>query len=155
MDVEKLVCEELVLFTKQTDQLLLLGEVADLLEQHGKTTSTYKEAVIEREKVFPTGLQTEHIGIAIPHTDSHHVIEPAIAVAVLEQRVPFIQMGSDNETVQVEVLFMLALKKAEEQLEILQLLIELIQDEANMDKLKHAENAAEVIRCIKQFSADH
>lgn len=154
MDVENLVGEELVLFTDQKDQFLLLEEVADLLEQQGKTKATYKEAVIEREMIFPTGLETEHIGIAIPHTDSIHVNEPALAIAVLKNRVPFIQMGTDDELVGVEVLFMLALKKAEDQLEMLQVLVDLIQDETNMDKLKCAKDAAGVIECIRQFSAN-
>ncbi|MBL1229102.1 PTS sugar transporter subunit IIA [Enterococcus sp. BWB1-3] len=154
MDVENLVEEELVLFTTQKDQLLLLEETADLLEQQGKTKSTYKQAVIEREKIFPTGLETEHIGVAIPHADSIHVNESAIAIVVLKHQVPFIQMGSEDEQVQVEVLFMLALKKAEDQLEMLQVLVELIQDERNMDKLRHAKDAAGIIQCIRQFSAN-
>ncbi|WP_213356332.1 PTS sugar transporter subunit IIA [Enterococcus casseliflavus] len=151
MNVEDLVSEELVLFTNQKDQQLLLGEVADLLVSKGKTKSSYKQAVIDREKVFPTGLETEHFSIAIPHTDSVHVNEPAIAIAILENKVPFIQMGS-NDVIQIEILFMLALRKAEDQLEILQLLIELIQDEKNMEKLRNARNPTDVILCIKQFS---
>lgn len=151
MNIQELISEELVLFTSQSQQEVVLGEVAELLKQAHKTKDSYKQAVIDREAVFPTGLETEHIGIAIPHTDSQHVIESAIAIGILAEPVSFIQMATTEELVGVNVIFMLALKKAEDQLEMLQTLIELIQNEAMMMQLKNAQTATDVIQCIQHF----
>lgn len=153
MQISGLIDEELVLFTNEKEKEALLGEIADLLEKKGIVKDTYKEAVIAREKVFPTGLETEHIGIAIPHTDSIHVNEPAIAIAILDDQASFIQMGSENDSVDVSIVFMLAIKKAEDQLEMLQTLIDLIQDEDRMAELKSASTAEAVIESIRAYEA--
>lgn len=153
MQISGLIDEDLVLFTSETGKEALLGEIADLLEGKGIVKDTYKEAVIAREKVFPTGLETEHIGIAIPHTDSIHVNEPAIAIAILGDQARFIQMGSEDDSVDVSIVFMLAIKKAEDQLEMLQTLIDLIQDEDRMAELKAAKSGEAVIESIRAYEA--
>ena len=40
----------------------------------------YIESVIEREKIFPTGLEFPKYCIAIPHTDSKYIKKDAIAI---------------------------------------------------------------------------
>ena len=71
---------------------------------------------------------------------------------LLENKLPFIQMGSSDEDVQVEVIFMLALKKAEDQLEVLQVFVDLIQDDSFMERLVTSKNAKEIIQTIHEFS---
>jgi PTS system galactitol-specific IIA component len=61
-------------------------------------------------------------------------------------------MGSSDEDVQVEVIFMLALKKAEDQLEVLQVFVDLIQDDSFMERLVTSKNAKEIIQTIHEFS---
>ena len=46
-----------------------LTYLSDKLIEKGIVKESYKEAILNREKVFPTGLQFEKYGIAIPHTD--------------------------------------------------------------------------------------
>lgn len=48
--------------------------------------------------MFPTGLPTEPIGIAIPHTDAERVNRGASAVGVLPQPVVFTEMGCDDDS---------------------------------------------------------
>ncbi|MBU5585366.1 PTS sugar transporter subunit IIA, partial [Enterococcus sp. S181_ASV_20] len=50
---------------------------------------SYQQAVIERERIFPTGLPTKGINVAIPHTDSIHVKKEGFLVGVLEKPVTF------------------------------------------------------------------
>lgn len=151
MNVKELVKEELVVFSEATGKTEVLSESADLLAQMGMVKSSYKQAVIDREKKFPTGLETENDGIALPHTDSKYVNKPGIVISILKNKIPFIQMGTADERVQVEVIFMLAIKKAEEQLELLQTFVELIQNEKIMDQLKNAKTGKEVITIIDEF----
>ncbi|MGG5373328.1 PTS sugar transporter subunit IIA [Enterococcus sp. AZ196] len=152
MNVEELVREDLVIFSKAKTKSEVLSELSDLLIVNKHVKASYKDAVLEREEAFPTGLETEKFGVAIPHTDSIHVNEPAVAIALLEKKLPFIQMGTSDEVVQVEVIFMLALKKAEDQLEVLQVFIDLIQNDSIMKKLVTGNNPKEIIKTIQEFS---
>ena len=48
-------------------------KISDILYEKGYVKETFKNAIKKREEEFPTGLQVESLGIAIPHTDSLHV----------------------------------------------------------------------------------
>ena len=78
------------------DKLDVLEIMADNLHRLGYVKDTYKKAVIEREKVFATGLPTLIGGVAIPHTDIQHVDIPAISIARLNKAVDFVIMGDDS-----------------------------------------------------------
>ena len=116
-----------------------LTYLSDKLIEKGIVKESYKEAILNREKVFPTGLQFEKYGIAIPHTDVEHVKKEQIAVMTLENPVSFYQMGTNDVEVSVKVIFMLALKEAHSQLTILQQLIEILQDKEIMEKLMNMD----------------
>ena len=47
-----------------------IGKMAKELYKKGYVKESYINAILDREKVFPTGLPTEEVGVAIPHTDS-------------------------------------------------------------------------------------
>ena len=116
-----------------------LTYLSDKLIAKGIVKESYKEAILNREKVFPTGLQFEKYGIAIPHTDVEYVNKEQIAVMTLENPVSFYQMGTNDVEVSVKVIFMLALKEAHSQLTILQQLIEILQDKEIMEKLMNMD----------------
>ena len=116
-----------------------LTYLSDKLIEKGIVKESYKEAILNREKVFPTGLQFEKYGIAIPHTDVEHVYKEQIAVMTLENPVSFYQMGINDVEVSVKVIFMLALKEAHSQLTILQQLIEILQDKEIMESLMNMD----------------
>jgi PTS system galactitol-specific IIA component len=89
------------------DAIRILG--GQLLEK-GYVHSTFIPAVLERELNFSTGLPTDPIGVAIPHTDAHHVIKPAIAVGISPKPITFHEMGDpDSADVQVRLVLMLAI----------------------------------------------
>ena len=121
--------------------------MADNLHRLGYVKDTYKKAVIEREKVFATGLPTLIGGVAIPHTDIQHVDIPAISIARLNKAVDFVIMGDDSNTVKVDLIFMLA-KYA--QLELLQSLMGILQDENALNYIKNEKS----IDNIKNFISD-
>ncbi|HET7908990.1 TPA: PTS sugar transporter subunit IIA, partial [Streptococcus pneumoniae] len=72
----------------------LFDQVASLLEEREIVTPTYREALIMREKSFPTGLDMEFLGkdlpnVAIPHTDIVHNLAEKVVVVRLEKPVTF------------------------------------------------------------------
>ena len=60
------------------DKFETLEAMGKLMVEKGFVKESYIEAVQEREKVFPTGLPMEALGVAIPHTDSIHVNKKAV-----------------------------------------------------------------------------
>ena len=136
--------ELILLDIEVKDKFELLSLMADNLEHYGYVKNTYKDAVINREKVFATGLPTLMGGIAIPHTDIKHVNIPAISVARLKQDVDFVIMGDDNNTVKVNLIFMLAMKEEHAQLELLQNLMEIIQNEDDLYFIKNETSKSNI-----------
>ena len=126
------------------DKFELLSKVADNLHSLGYVKETYKNAVIEREKIFATGLPTLLGGVAIPHTDINHVNIPAISIARLKKPVDFIIMGDDSETIAVDLIFMLAMKEEHAQLELLQSLMGILQDGTSLKFIKTSESVNDI-----------
>lgn len=137
----------ILLNMKASNRFELLEKVADNLHQMGYVKNTYKEAVINREKIFATGLPTLVGGVAIPHTDIQHVNIPAISIARLLKPVNFVIMGDDTNTVPVNLIFMLAMKEEHAQLELLQRLMGILQSEEDLKFLQNEESVDK----IKEF----
>lgn len=127
----------------------LLAKMSEVLIDAGFVHESYQKAVIARERVFPTGLPTQGISVAIPHTDSDHVKKEGFLVGVLEQPVTFEMMASKDVFLNVELVFMLAIKQPENQLVMLQKLMALCQDEKNLQLLKSKEKVVEVEQLLK------
>ena len=118
---------------------------ADIFEQAGgKLVSlgyckdSYVEALKVREKDFPTGVDMGGVGVAIPHTDVSHVLKKGIA-----------HMGTDDEIVEVRVIFMLAVDE-KGHLELLQAILGILRDLDILEKLSSAQNPEEIINIIKE-----
>ncbi|MEF9917721.1 MAG: PTS sugar transporter subunit IIA [Eubacterium sp.] len=107
----------------------------------------FVKAVCQREREFPTGLPTK-IGVAIPHAEPEHVIEEAISIAVLEKPVIFHGMGAPEEKIEAAILFLLAIKDGEKQIEWLQKIVMMIQDEMVLHKIIGAKNEETIYNLI-------
>ena len=118
--------------------------------ENGYAHESYIDALIAREKEFPTGLDVNGIGVAIPHTDVSHVKKQGVAIAVLKQPVDFIQMGSDDDIVKVQLIFMLAVVDPSAHLERLQRILQVIQDTEVLEKLLKVKDQKQIIEIIKE-----
>lgn len=128
----------------------VLEKLSKVMLEKGFVKESYIDAIYEREKIFPTGLPTDDIGVAIPHTDYFHVEETSIGIGILEKPVEFNVMADLENTVEVEILFMLAIKDPDGQLEVLQKLIGLFQDGHTLQDIKNAENEEEISELIRK-----
>lgn len=131
-------------FFEEHEKEALLITMSDLLRGKGYVKETYQAAVIKREHEFPTGLPTKGVSVAIPHTDSEYVEKEGILVGVLNTPVTFEVMASDGDYVDVELVFMLAIKEPQNQVMMLQRLITLCQDEEKLRLLKAAEDLEKI-----------
>lgn len=133
----------------------VLGKLADTLFGKGKVKESYKDAVLQREIQYPTGLPGAGTCVAVPHTDSSHVLEPALAVGILQQPVAFQMMGSLDTVLPVEIVMMLAVDKPEKHLAVLTQLMTMLQDETLLTRIKQATVATEVCSLLSGLSAGH
>jgi galactitol PTS system EIIA component len=122
----------------------LLRIMATNLFRKGLVKESFIEAVIEREKSFATGLPTNSISVAIPHTDSEHVNKKAISVAILKEPVKFGVMGERNVETPVQIVFMLAIDKKDSHLVVLQKLMEIFQNTEELQFLILEENKTNI-----------
>jgi PTS system galactitol-specific IIA component len=129
-----------------TDVFRKLG---GLLTSKGYCKETYVQALIDREKEFPTGINMGEIGIAIPHTDRGHVNKGGVAIGILKNPVHFYQMGSNDVEVKVRLVFMLAVDDPEAHLPFLQRILQVLQDQDVLGKLTSAAECQEIIEIIK------
>ncbi len=128
-------------FSAGTDQEAL-GIMAGELYSRGYVRPGYIDAVKLREKEFATGLPLGDICVALPHTDSVHVEQGVICLGIPEKPVTFAEMGSENGKVAASLIFMLAIKHKEEHMEVLSRLMELLQDQSSLRRLKGADGAS-------------
>lgn len=128
----------------------VMTQLGTIMIQEGYAKETYVDALIAREKEFPTGLDINGVGVAIPHTDVSHVNKEAIGIGVLRQPVTFLQMGTDDEEVKVQLIFMLTVVNPNAHMEQLQRIIQVIQDTEVLKQLLNTEEKAQIIEVIKE-----
>lgn len=134
----------------QTDEEAI-RDLALVLYQEGVVKESYIQAVLEREKDFSTGLQIEGIGVAIPHTDSDHVLVQGVGIGILKNPVKFKEMGNPDNEVDVSVMIMLAIREPQQQLDFLQALMSLFQDSSKLIELTKCQTQEEASDMFKSY----
>ncbi|WP_196595115.1 PTS sugar transporter subunit IIA [Pectinatus frisingensis] len=120
------------------------------LYKYGYVKSSYTDAILNREKIFPTGLAFSNYGVALPHTDCCHVNKPMIAVGVLKTPVIFHNMGDANQNVSVKIIFMLAMNNSKNQLQLLSSFMENLQDTALLENIVHAKTPERLTQIMSE-----
>lgn len=123
--------------------------IGGVLTEEGYCHDSYVQALIDREKDFPTGINMGNFGIAIPHTDRNHVIKGGIAIGQLKNPVDFLQMGTTDEKVEAKLIFMLAVDDPKSHLTFLQRILQVVQDEEVLKKLLEAKTKNEIYEIIR------
>ncbi|MGK2351255.1 PTS sugar transporter subunit IIA [Cutibacterium sp. V947] len=132
-----------------TDRDHVLTTMADQLDESGVTRPGFLEALLKREKDYPTGLPVSG-GVAIPHTDPLYVTRDALAVTTLRTPVLFGQMGgSEEDEVPVSVVILMALSNADDHLSMLQNIVKSIQDGDLMKTIRSATEPEEIVSLVR------
>lgn len=143
--------EKLIIVNFQArDKETVVRELGLLLLKYGYVNEGFIEAVLEREKKFPTGLPTE-IPVAVPHTEAGYCNQNAIAIATLSNAVTFHEMGNCNKELQVSIVVMLAIKEPEEQIRWLQKLVTIFKHKDYLEKLMAANTSRELSEAFTNY----
>lgn len=111
----------------------------------------YLDAIIEREKAYPTGLQTPFFTVAIPHTDPQFIKKPFIYLVKLQKPIAFGQMGTTDTLIDVDCTFVLGMEKGTDQLVVLQRLMKMFSTEEVMNKLKMVNEVHAFYQIVSEF----
>ncbi len=115
------------------------------LHTYGAVTAGYGQDTINREKAHPTGLPTKPFAIAFPHAEAEGVHESSLAVATLKAPVTFLNMGDPDESLDVEIVFLLANKEPEEQVQALRQLAMIFSDQEKLIYLRQLNAPDEAV----------
>ncbi|EJN55089.1 PTS sugar transporter subunit IIA [Loigolactobacillus coryniformis] len=131
-----------------------LSFLADQLTAASYTKDSYTNAVLTREKVFPTGLPTGTINVAIPHADSEHVNTSTLGIMTLAEPVKFHNMGDPDTTLDISLIIMLAIAEPHGQVTMLQKLMGIVQDQAHLEKILAYPDKATLYRDLANTFKD-
>ncbi|TET85615.1 MAG: PTS sugar transporter subunit IIA [Anaerolineales bacterium] len=121
----------------------VIHALSDRLHIYGAVEAGYAQATIDREHNHPTGLPTKPFGIAFPHADADGVIRSSLAVATLKETVGFHNMGDPEEILSVEIVFLLANREPEEQVQALRRLAMVFGQPEKLEELRSQSDAEE------------
>ncbi|HEY3338158.1 MAG TPA: PTS sugar transporter subunit IIA [Propionicimonas sp.] len=137
---------------RDREHLLRMMAAAVVDNGHGKPSLV--DALVERERRFPTGLPTP-VPSAIPHTDAIHVLHSGLAVATLAEPVTFAQMGGSGEELLARIVVMLCITHPGEQVGALQLVLGRLSDQAPVEELLDHADASTFEGAVRDWLADN
>ena len=158
MGLDHFFSKDLVFCLEADNQEQLFDQVATLLEEKKVVTDTYRSALIEREKMFPTGLDMEFLGkdlpnVAIPHTDTIHNLTENVVVVRLAKPVTFHNMIAPDKEVEVSLLFFIINNSSSSQTNILAQLMDLFTGNGHLEALSKITEPEALFQYISEATA--
>ena len=158
MGLNQLFNRELVFCLDVANQEELFDQVATLLEERQIVTDSYRVALKEREKSFPTGLDMEFLGkdlpnVAIPHTDIVHNLAEKVVVVRLEKPVTFHNMIAPDKEVAVSLLFFIINNSSSSQTNILAQLMDFFTGNGHLEDLSKISEPEKLYAYIAEATA--
>lgn len=125
--------------------------LAQKLVEKDFVSSLYYKNVIEREKVYPTGLKASGGVIAMPHAFDPSVKGTHVVIGITKNKIPFYNMENMDEELQVEIIFLLAINDAKKQIEMLKVLMKIFQSEKLLKVIKNLNKSIEICNELNSF----
>ena len=155
MGLDHFFRKDLVFCLEADNQEQLFDQVATLLEEKKVVTDTYRSALIEREKMFPTGLDMEFLGkdlpnVAIPHTDTIHNLTENVVVVRLAKPVTFHNMIAPDKEVEVSLLFFIINNSNSSQTNILAQLMDFFTGNGHLEALSKITEPEALFKYISE-----
>jgi len=152
------------MFKIESDLILLDLEAVDAeevirslcgkLEDSGYISPEHVQAVLKRERNYPTGLPTRPFCVALPHGEAEGVHESALAFARLRKPVIFRNMADANEDLDVILVFLIVNKDPENQVKTLRKLSEMFAEQGQLSVLASLEDTEEVAKMLTEILKD-
>lgn len=144
---------ELIFFDfEASDRLDFFTRLSQVLQEERYVKETWLEAILEREKSFPTGLACEAVSVALPHVDPEHITKPYIAIIKPHTPISFDGMA-DTGLVEAELIVNLGLQAhAEDQVAALQAFLNIFIDDAASAQILSQTTPESMIKTIIHYT---
>lgn len=125
-----------------------INQIGTLLVEEGHIESSYISSTNERESEFPTAMDFGNVCIAIPHsTPDNNVVSDCIGLLKLDNPVEFNSMAG-SEQLNVQLIFLLALKNGKNHLIVLSKFMTMFQEEEFVDTLSKLKDKKEIVKLL-------
>jgi PTS system galactitol-specific IIA component len=150
--LETMFSPELILMDVEAlDYEDLFRKASDYLRQKGYVTESFLDALLKREREYPTGLPTSGIKVALPHTDMEHALRSGILVLNLKKTVIFKEMGNNVRDIPAELVFVIVVNDAAKQVDILKNMVGMFADEQLLSRIKKAHTPQEAASLLQRW----
>ena len=150
--MDELIISEKLIFNDMSGSFSqIIRTVSKKLQNMGIVKSSYPEAVIEREKEYPTGLEGLYGNFAIPHTYSEHCIQSALVIIRTSRPMEFVRMDDHGQKIKCELMVLLAISRPEQQLIMLRRLMKAMQNKKVFHILKDEVSGEVVAETLREI----
>lgn len=130
--------------------------MSDKLLERGLVKEGYLEAIKEREKGYPTGIDLSVVeknfpNVAIPHTESQYCNATKVVLVKLANEIVVRNMMDSNSELKVKYLFMILNSEGGEQANILANIMGFVTVKENIDSLEKAQTIEELYNAVKDI----
>jgi PTS system galactitol-specific IIA component len=154
--LETMFTPELVLIDVEAlDYADLFRKASYYLRQKGYVTESFFEALLKREKEYPTGLPTSGVKVALPHTDMVHALRSGILVINLKKAVVFKEMGNNAIDIPVELVFLIVVHDSARQTDVLKNMVGMFADEPLLTRVKKARTPQKTVSLLSAWTASN
>ncbi|ASB91395.1 PTS sugar transporter subunit IIA [Bacillus sonorensis] len=153
-DIADLFRPHLVFFENVETSRELFRKIGQKLIDQGLVKPAFTEAIIEREKHYPTGLDMSAVGtdipnVAIPHTETDYCNTDRIVVVKLENEIPFHNMITPKKQLNVKFAFFILNGKKSAQTNILSSLMESFTQNWDLKTLSQFNTEKDIFQYIQ------
>ena len=135
--------ENIYLDIEAKDHTELFTKMAEIFKKKGYVKESYLDAIIEREKKYPTGFEFDGYNIGLPHTDAEHISVQKIILIRLKNEIEYREVVT-NKKIPIKIFIMLLIKNGEDQTTILGKLIEIIGEKEFYRKVSEAKKVEDL-----------
>lgn len=154
-EIANLFKDDLIFFENVATWEELFDQVGSKLLDKNLVKPSFVEAIKERERNYPTGLDLSVVGedtpnVAIPHTETEHCNSDQIVVVKLNNEIMFNNMIAPDKELNVRFVFFILNSQKSAQTNILSNLMGFFTKDNNVNHLNQLETAEEVYQYIQE-----
>lgn len=154
-----LFSEDLVFIEDATTQEEVFKKIGEHLFNKGIVNEGFTEAIMEREKNYPTGLDLSPVsdeipGAAIPHTETEYCNGKHVVFVKLNNQIEFRNMIAPDKEVAVKYLFIIINNDVDNQTNVLSGLMTFMTNVERMKKLETLKTEKEIYEFLYQTTSE-
>lgn len=113
-------------------------------------TEGFLNAIEKREEVYPTGIVTKKMNIAVPHIDAKYSKCNALIIIRAKRKLVFKRMDNPVDNLDVKLIFLLIIKNSKLQVNALSELTKIWQNDELMEYIYRSKDLKEVIEQMER-----